>query len=184
MHNQNDGDVILGEIVEVINRLYKKTKLAMFLSKPSVGLYNTIYRNLNSLDEVEKTNVMYIVNKISNSFKGTITDNKLSKSDATIDVNGQSIKVIKSSYVMDKNTIINTKDTIIKDLVDDDQVFFDVYYLKKDFEINELTLQEDEVDFCEWASCDKIKSLINNGLFLKSHAEDFLKTLDILKENK
>ena len=86
------------------------------------SLYNTIYSNLNSLDEVEKTNVMYIVNKISNSFKGTITDNKLSKSDATIDVNGQSIKVIKSSYVMDKNTIINTKDTIIKDLVDDDQV--------------------------------------------------------------
>ena len=43
MHNHNDGDVILGEIVEVINRLYKKTKLTMFLSKPSSGLYNTIY---------------------------------------------------------------------------------------------------------------------------------------------
>ena len=43
MLNHNDGDVILGEIVEVINRLYKKTKLTMFLSKPSTGLYNTIY---------------------------------------------------------------------------------------------------------------------------------------------
>ncbi|MBP5684758.1 MAG: hypothetical protein J6X02_05840 [Bacilli bacterium] len=46
MHNLQEGDIVLKEIVLIINRLYKKTKLVDFLSKPSKGLYNTIYHTL------------------------------------------------------------------------------------------------------------------------------------------
>lgn len=85
------------------------------------NLYNSIYNNINSLDKVEKNDITYLVNKVSNSFKSTISEKKIVKSDATISVNGKTIKVIKSSYVMDKNTIINTKDAIINDIKNDDK---------------------------------------------------------------
>ena len=62
---------------------------------------------------------------------------------------------------------------------DNNQVFFDIYYLKKDINISDLILQKEEVESVEWASIDKIRSLIDNNLFLKNHAEEFFRTIDI-----
>ena len=52
---------------------------------------------------------------------------------------------------------------------------FDIYYLKKDFNINDLILQKDEVDFVEWDSFEEIQELVNKNLFSPSHSEIFLK---------
>lgn len=57
-------------------------------------------------------------------------------------------------------------------------VFFDVYYLKKDVDINNLILQEEEVDLVEWASLDKIKQLYNDGLFLDHHAKEIFRIFE------
>ena len=62
---------------------------------------------------------------------------------------------------------------------DTKHVFFDIYYLKKDLNIYDLTLQKEEVESVEWASIDRIKSLIEDNLFLESHAEEFFRTIDI-----
>ena len=62
------------------------------------------------------------------------------------------------------------------------QVFFDLYYMKKDLEITNLTLQEEEVESVRWDSIDEIKDLINKGLFLKNHAEEVFRTINILKQ--
>lgn len=70
---------------------------------------------------------------------------------------------------------------IFSDRDDFRQVFFDVYYLKKDFDIDDLILQKSEVESVEWLSLDQINELINDDLFLKSHAEDMYKMLDFLK---
>ena len=43
---------------------------------------------------------------------------------------------------------------------DNTQVFFDIYYLNKDFEISDLTLQEDEVESVSWLSIDESENLI------------------------
>ena len=67
---------------------------------------------------------------------------------------------------------------------DSERVFFDIYYLKKDFDIESLTLQKEEVDFVEWDSIEKINELIANNLFLKNHVEEFYRMMDILKINK
>lgn len=61
------------------------------------------------------------------------------------------------------------------------QVFFDLFYLKKDFEIKDLTLQKEEVDFVEWMSISEIDKLIKDDLFFSNHAEEFYRTLDVLK---
>lgn len=67
---------------------------------------------------------------------------------------------------------------------DSERVFFDIYYLKKDFDIESLTLQKEEVDFVEWDSIEKINELIANNLFLENHVEEFYRMMDILKINK
>lgn len=65
---------------------------------------------------------------------------------------------------------------------DMDQVFFDLYYMKKDFDIPGLVLQKEEVDFVEWDSLDKISELRSNGKFKKEHAEAFDRLLALLDE--
>ena len=65
---------------------------------------------------------------------------------------------------------------------DSEQVFFDIYYIKKDFDISNLLLQKDEVESVEWLSMKEIKELINNGLFLKNHEEEVFRMIKIFKE--
>lgn len=72
-------------------------------------------------------------------------------------------------------------DLIYSGREDSERVFFDIYYLKKDFEISDLTLQKEEVDFVEWDSLDSIKKLIDDGLFLDNHAEEVYRMIDIFK---
>lgn len=65
---------------------------------------------------------------------------------------------------------------------DKKRVFFDIYYLKRDFEINTLKLQKEEVDFVEWLSISQIKKLIEDGVFKESHAEEVYRLIDIFKQ--
>ena len=65
---------------------------------------------------------------------------------------------------------------------DTKHVFFDIYYLKKDFSIEDLTLQKEEVELVEWCTISRIKQLINDGLFLESHAEEVYRMIDIFKK--
>ena len=61
------------------------------------------------------------------------------------------------------------------------QFFFDIYYLKKDININDLSLQKEEVERVEWHSLAEIKTLVENGLFSDSHAEVIPELLNLLK---
>lgn len=65
---------------------------------------------------------------------------------------------------------------------DSEQVFFDIYYMKKDLDIQDLVLQESEVDFVDWYPMKKVKELITDGLFLDSHAEEVYRLIDIFKK--
>lgn len=51
--------------------------------------------------------------------------------------------------------------------------FQDAYYLKKDIDINDIKLQEEEVEFVKWLSIDEIKELINNNEFRKGNINPF-----------
>lgn len=54
---------------------------------------------------------------------------------------------------------------------DKKRCFFDLYYLKKDFEIKDLKLQKEEVDFVQWCSLKEIEEICLRGEFKKSHKE-------------
>jgi len=51
--------------------------------------------------------------------------------------------------------------------------FQDTYYLKKDINLKDLILQEEEVEYTKWLSVDEIKGLIDKGLFRKGNIEPF-----------
>ena len=65
---------------------------------------------------------------------------------------------------------------------DSKKVFFDIYYLKKDFDINTLTLQKEEVDFVEWLTIPEIKQLIADGVFKESHTEEVYRLIEIFRK--
>lgn len=56
-----------------------------------------------------------------------------------------------------------------EDRDDNGQYFFELYYLKRDIDITTLTLQEEEVDYVEWMSMEKIDELRAQGVFKVNH---------------
>lgn len=53
-----------------------------------------------------------------------------------------------------------------------------MFYLKKNIDVNELVLQDEEVESIQYMKIDEIKKLINKGMMLESHARIFDKVLE------
>ncbi len=66
---------------------------------------------------------------------------------------------------------------------DEDKIFFDLYYMKKDFSTNSLILQKEEVESVKWMTVDEIKHLISTNEFFDSNVDEFYKILDYLNNN-
>ena len=73
-------------------------------------------------------------------------------------------------------------DLIYSGREDKEQVFFDLYYIKKDLKISDLVLQDEEVELVQWNTIEEIKELIDKGLFLKNHSEEVYRTVEILEQ--
>lgn len=65
---------------------------------------------------------------------------------------------------------------------DEHDVFFDLYYMKKDIDLSELVLQEEEVELVQWNTIEEIDELIKKDMFLINHAEEVYRTIDILNK--
>lgn len=66
---------------------------------------------------------------------------------------------------------------------DEDKIFFDLYYMKKDFSTNSLILQKEEVESVKWMTVNEIKHLISTNEFFDNHVEEFYRILDYLNDN-
>ena len=68
---------------------------------------------------------------------------------------------------------------------DSEKVFWDDYYIKMDIpNIQNLSLQKEEVESVCWLSIDEINSLMNKNKFFKNHYEEFEILLNWLKEGE
>lgn len=86
----------------------------------------------------------YVVNKISDMLIGSIDENKLSKEDTKVNVNGKSINVINSKYVIDKANYVRTMKYMLEKLKSDDKLL-------------EILVTSSEVDLTE----DEIKEYVD-----------------------
>lgn len=79
---------------------------------------------------------------------------------------------------------ISSLDFELFDTVVFKKCFFDVYYLKHDFDINDFTYQEDEVESCSWMSINDILDLIHEDKFRKSNIKAIFSIVkDHIREN-
>lgn len=62
--------------------------------------------------------------------------------------------------------------------------FCDLYYLKKNISLSDLTIQAEEVENVKWASIDEIKRLMKNDEFNKGHFMMFNDCLEFIGQNK
>lgn len=92
---------------------------------------------------------------------------------------------VKSGQTSKKAIIEEIKEELGIDINDDevklfktykyDDAFKDVFYIKKDIDINSLTYQEDEVEYVKYLTKDEILDLINNdGNIRKTNIDAFL----------
>lgn len=57
----------------------------------------------------------------------------------------------------------------------------DIYYLKKDIDLNNIILQEEEVESVNWLSIDEINKLISEDKLRKGNIEPFKEVLEYIK---
>lgn len=68
---------------------------------------------------------------------------------------------------------------------DEEQVFWDDYYIKMDVpNIKNLVLQKEEVESVCWLSIDEISCLMKEGKFFKNHFEELEILIEWLKERR
>ena len=60
--------------------------------------------------------------------------------------------------------------------------FCDLYYLNKNINLTDITIQEEEVENVNWLSIDEINNLNSNNEFIKGHYMMFQDCLDFLKK--
>ncbi len=58
----------------------------------------------------------------------------------------------------------------------------ETYFVNKDIDIKNLTIQKEEVDYVEWFTVDEIKELINKKEFREGNIDAFYKILDYIQK--
>lgn len=70
---------------------------------------------------------------------------------------------------------IDIEELKLIDIEKREHTFQNVYYLNKDIDINDITIQEEEVEYIKWLSIDEIEELIKNDKFRKGNINGFRK---------
>ena len=78
---------------------------------------------------------------------------------------------------------VNKEDLVLFETIKTEDDFVDLYYLKKDIDLENIEKQEEEVDSVKWFTINDIQGLIKNGDLLLPHIEFFNKCLEYLKTN-
>ena len=101
--------------------------------------------------------------------------------------------LVSSGYTPDDTIIKEIKEELGLDVSIDELTLFytdkrkyafqDAYYLKKDIDMNEIIVQEEEVEYVKWLSVDEINTLIKNNEFREGNIKSFKKLLEVKNEN-
>lgn len=91
-----------------------------------------------------------------------------------------SIETIKSEVFEELGLEINQEDFIFVNTLKIGQSFQDIYYIKKDMDIQKLNIQVEEVSSVRWLSLIEITKLIENKQIRQTNIPLFLNLLDTL----
>lgn len=114
---------------------------------------NDLFKLFSSEDLFETSNKLdneefeYLINKLSDTIVGSIDENKLSKEDSSITVNGKTLKVTNNKYTIDNEAITNTI-KYFKDEISSDDKTLDIIAKLMDVEKSEIkeAIKDIEID--------------------------------------
>lgn len=126
---------------------------------------------------IENSNNEFLIQKVSKQ-----RGNRYSSTGGHVEHNEKPIDAIKREVKEELGIDIN-KDNIIDlgCLVCDFPVRF-VFYLKKDINLEELTLQKEEIESVKYMNVNKIKSIIEKGMMHKAHTKVLERVLKYKKD--
>jgi len=64
------------------------------------------------------------------------------------------------------------------------RIFYDLFYLKNNYDISEMNLQKEEVENVEWMNENKVRALCSNNNFKEAHIEAFEIIMNKIKERE
>lgn len=73
---------------------------------------------------------------------------------------------------------------IYSEVSEQNDVIYDLYYLKKDCETSNMILQKEEVEKVMWLSVEEVQTLCSRGDFKKEHIEAFEIIINEIKERE
>lgn len=76
---------------------------------------------------------------------------------------------------------INKDELKLITTMQDDKIICDLYYLNKDIDLNDITMQKSEVSDVKYLTLDEIENLYQKGKFKKSYYHMFKHCLEKLK---
>ena len=148
----------------------------------------TIYKG----EQIPEENYIIVVLIFIKNSKGELLIQKRSKQkDSTYGFTGghaktgeTSLQAICTEVKEELGVMLNEKEVelIYSGRSDRSRVFFDLYYIEKDLKIEDMVLQEEEVEFVEWDTVEKIRQIIDEGKFKSNHIEEFFRMLKIFKQ--
>lgn len=92
-----------------------------------------------------------------------------------------SLKTVIKELKEELGVIINESQINYFDTIKYPKAYADLYYIKKDLNINKLNIQKEEVDSIIWLSKDEIIELINKNEFRKGNIEPLNKFFEYIK---
>lgn len=91
------------------------------------------------------------------------------------------MKTVIKELKEELGVIINESQINYFDTIKYPKAYADLYYIKKDLNINKLNIQKEEVDSIIWLSKDEIIELINKNEFRKGNIEPLNKFFEYIK---
>lgn len=106
---------------------YSTHRDLIYLGPVSQTSINDIFSTINSQftareDIINNEDINYVINKTSELLIETLDESRFVKEDASITINGESLKVIRSKYTLNSEDIKNTVIHIYEGLLNDDKV--------------------------------------------------------------
>lgn len=113
------------------NKIYEKISTykdnAYIYLGESTDEVNSIFDKLNNKDILNASNNLnsedthYLIEKLSTALINSIDTSKLSKEDASIDINKETLKVTNNKYVINTDTYVSMVNSIIEEFINDDK---------------------------------------------------------------
>ena len=116
-------------------------------------------------ESVTGEDINYIVNKVSNLLIETLDESRFSKEDASITINGETLKVIKSKYTLDNEILRSTTSHILEGLINDEE-FLNILSKTDGSEVDEIKASlEEELEYIKEYEFDDEENNIVMGIY-------------------